>query len=739
MSDSGANLSKSKQLVATVEARQDDIRRELLDTYFAEHSREFLDSEAGGEALFEHAFRRTRFCAHTIVPWIEMFCDLENSTVVEIGGGTGSSTVVVAAEAKKVVTYDIAEVSVEAARRRAKILGLDNIEFHCIEPARITDQIRADNEGTADVVLLFATLEHQKLDERIASLRAAWDCLADGGILVVGDTPNRLAYEQQHTARMPFYDMLPDGVGVHFADQSPNRAFANAVKRQMEVSFESTQELIDRWGRGVSFHEFEMALGDLRPITVGHGFEEKLLRAGGLQLEDKILIKYFREAKLDVPLGFARQTLYVILQKSDRTTAPEPRWWKKFDPDNVFGFTDWNPQAVRWRRKRSWKKIITFSGALGVALAVFTLLAFETTMRIATGHLLGVASQLRGLYTLEDGKVVATPGWVGEHTVDGETVAVRMNGLGMRGAEIATARTDGELRVLALGDAFAWGYGVGDTESYPARLEQHLRTAAHDRAVVVGNAALPSHGTKSQVAVLERVHAEFSPDAVVAAVSVTDDFLDDARVFETVVDGYRFEDDLGRVAESSWRCWLAAHCFTAQWIEHRLVEWSPGIAITAAVPSTSERLEALAKLPPPNLRTAGLCFDVEQQPAAVTGILETFQASFRRMREVVGDSVPILCVVIPASITVDASDYATTALRHQLDPTQLERGLGTRRIAAALEAVGVSCIDLSPRLMSDREPSANWQPTGKHFSARGHDLVAGWIAERLAPLLGLDK
>ncbi len=331
-------LQASRALLASANERIDEMRKELLATYFAEHAQEFLDSKAGEEALFEHALRRVRYCTNTIVPWVNMFRDLRGSRVVEIGGGTGSSTVVFASEAEHVETYDIAEVSVEAARRRARLLGIDNIGFHCIPPDRITEQIRADNAGTADVVLLFATLEHQKFEERLASLRTAWDCLADGGILVVGDTPNRLAYEQRHTARMPFYDMLPDEVAVHFAPRSPNRAFAKAVEKQLGVSFESTSDLIDRWGRGVSFHEFEIALGDLRPLTVGHGFEQPIIEHGGLSLEDRVLIHYFRQAELEVPLGFARQTLCVILQKSDRTTAPEPRWWSEFDPDRVLAF-----------------------------------------------------------------------------------------------------------------------------------------------------------------------------------------------------------------------------------------------------------------------------------------------------------------------------------------------------------------------------------------------------------------
>jgi acyl-CoA thioesterase-1 len=49
-----------------------------------------------------------------------------------------------------------------------------------------------------------------------------------------------------------------------------------------------------------------------------------------------------------------------------------------------------------------------------------------------------------------------------------------------------TARAEGELRILALGDSLTAGYGLGDSDSFPAKLQAALRAKGVDVQVVNG-------------------------------------------------------------------------------------------------------------------------------------------------------------------------------------------------------------------------------------------------------------
>ena len=74
----------------------------------------------------------------------------------------------------------------------------------------------------ADMVLLFAVLEHLTQEERIRYLSFIWhEILRPGGYLIVVDTPNRLSYFDEHTSVMPFFHLLPPYLALRYFDRSP--------------------------------------------------------------------------------------------------------------------------------------------------------------------------------------------------------------------------------------------------------------------------------------------------------------------------------------------------------------------------------------------------------------------------------------------------------------------------------------------------------------------------------------
>jgi lysophospholipase L1-like esterase len=93
-------------------------------------------------------------------------------------------------------------------------------------------------------------------------------------------------------------------------------------------------------------------------------------------------------------------------------------------------------------------------------------------------------------------------------------VEYRLDGLGLRDArEFGVAPAPGTCRILAIGDAYTFGYGVAARDAYPARLERRL--ARHGRFEVI-NAGFPNLNVEQQRRRLATLLPRLHPRVVVA-------------------------------------------------------------------------------------------------------------------------------------------------------------------------------------------------------------------------------
>ena len=211
----------------------------LKHHYFKDDEVWFAHPE-GAYDLQDHINGRMNRAREQIVPWVADHVSLAGKRVLEIGCGTGSSTVAFVEQKAVVTAYDLDEKSVTVARDRLAAHNLHaDVRLQSTQP-----------EGTFDIILMYAVLEHMTLEERLAAIREAWGKLAKGGFLVIVETPNRLWYYDSHTAMTNFFLWLPDDLALLYAKRTPR-------PRYVEVT--DPIEFI-RWGRGVSFHDFEIAL-----------------------------------------------------------------------------------------------------------------------------------------------------------------------------------------------------------------------------------------------------------------------------------------------------------------------------------------------------------------------------------------------------------------------------------------------------------------------------------------------
>lgn len=304
---------------------RDRLEEALRRTFFARRDPAFLESEAGRSALEDHVATRYDVCARHVVPWVQRHVDLTRADLIEVGCGTGSTAAAFAPHVGRIRAYDMAPTSIEAARERVRILGIENVEFTFARPESLLDAVDRDHPEGADAFLLYAVLEHQKLDERLETLERAWGLLRPGGVLIVGDTPNRLVYLHRHTSHVPFFDMLPGPLQMVYTQRSPIPLFRDKMREAIDASADVATDRLDRWGRGVSFHEFEAVLGDLRSLVIADGFAPEIVARKRILRQERLLLSFMVEEQLPVPLGFARESLDIVLRKPvPGQDPPEP-------------------------------------------------------------------------------------------------------------------------------------------------------------------------------------------------------------------------------------------------------------------------------------------------------------------------------------------------------------------------------------------------------------------------------
>ena len=85
-------------------------------------------------------------------------------------------------------------------------------------------------------------------------------------------------------------------------------------------------------------------------------------------------------------------------------------------------------------------------------------------------------------------------------------------------------KATGTLRVLVLGDSFAFGVGAQENETYPVRLQEVLRSRGV-RAEVL-NAGAPGYGVPDETAWFARWGKPLAPDVVLVTVFIGNDLQD---------------------------------------------------------------------------------------------------------------------------------------------------------------------------------------------------------------------
>lgn len=238
-----------------------------------------------------------------VVPWLDAVRPLKGLRVLEIGCGTGASTVALAEQGAQVTGIDIDEDALQTARDRCAAYQLQ-----CELKAANIAEFRLD--APYDLVIFFACLEHMTIAERLVALKQIWAQLAPSAMLAVVGTPNRMWFFDDHTSRMRFFNWLPDELAFHYAKFSPRQGFND---RYDTVTPDAMEHFL-RCGRGVSYHEFDLAIGRNLKVVSSLSSYRRWHRIG--KPRDWLFKSLLRRMQRGVHEGFFDPYLDLVIRKS---------------------------------------------------------------------------------------------------------------------------------------------------------------------------------------------------------------------------------------------------------------------------------------------------------------------------------------------------------------------------------------------------------------------------------------
>jgi S-adenosylmethionine-dependent methyltransferase len=288
------------------------IEASLRHTFFADNVA-YLSSHEGRNDLQDHLRGRLNHFRRTVIPWLNDARPLSGAKILEIGCGTGSSTVALAEQGAKVTAIDILGSSLHVARERCRVYGLE-AEFLELDATEVQ---RVFHDRHFDFIIFFGVLEHMTHDERMIAMRETWSMLSPSDLWVVVDTPNRLWFHDGHTSMLPFFHWLPDDLAFKYSRFSPRESLKH---RYHELDEAAILDFL-RLGRGVSFHEFELTMDRAESLPVLDSLsmflrKRSLLRAVLWKLTSESRYESFL-ARIEPRMhrGFFHQYLDLIIRK----------------------------------------------------------------------------------------------------------------------------------------------------------------------------------------------------------------------------------------------------------------------------------------------------------------------------------------------------------------------------------------------------------------------------------------
>jgi lysophospholipase L1-like esterase len=280
-----------------------------------------------------------------------------------------------------------------------------------------------------------------------------------------------------------------------------------------------------------------------------------------------------------------------------------------------------------------------------------------------------------------------TPGFRGTGLHGSE---ITISSLGFRDREYGPKRDD-EVRILSLGDSFAFGMGVELEATYGRVLERRLQARFPSVRITVINTGTTGWSQPQMILAVADLRERLAPDLALATFVAGNDVAENAQFEERLVQ--RVKTPLGPLGRRSHAVRLLARTLFP--VTERLANrWPPYVGLTIALLG---RLEA----------------------------------------ELAADGLPAVMLVIPARHQVRPGTEPAVAVLHALG---LDAFLfyQNRRVVEHFVAAQVPYVDATAALAA-RDPVAPVMfDDDAHTNALGHEIMADLVYERMEGLVALS-
>jgi len=289
------------------------IEDSLRENFFSRFTCGYLSTDWGQRDLTGHLTGRLEDDRYSKVPWLNGSKKLKGAKILEIGCGTGCATVALAEQGAFVTGVDIDEGALAVAKDRCLEYGL-NAELLNINATQIKERLKGRH---FDFIIFYASLEHMLIEERLCAMKDTWEMLSEGGLWVITETPNRLWYFDAHTSMLPFMMWLPDDLAFRYAKFSKRDNFKDKFTN---FNADSMTDFL-RQGRGVSYHEFELAMKNVDGLNIAstlNSFRKKRYFPVWNLMELSLKGRYKQLLSKVVPRlhkGFLQEYLDIIIVK----------------------------------------------------------------------------------------------------------------------------------------------------------------------------------------------------------------------------------------------------------------------------------------------------------------------------------------------------------------------------------------------------------------------------------------
>ena len=286
-------------------------------------------------------------------------------------------------------------------------------------------------------------------------------------------------------------------------------------------------------------------------------------------------------------------------------------------------------------------------------------------------------------------------GWVfpadtsGTYRSSGRHTPVATNAWGLRGPAVGDSMA---LRVLVLGDSYAFGWGLEDRDGFVRLLETGLRGQDPVQPVEFINGGIPGFSIYQQIRMLEFVQARTDIHAVVATISLANDPIDEKRI-------RRYAPD--RLEEFSY-------------------EWRDPASVAAKTIAASRLLTLLDQ------RTTHLQFSLVNTNRECRDLTEE---SLRNLAAACREAdLPLVWVIVPRTLEIRPGSFLKRSLNGATDRLR-------RHFMALADELAVPVIDLKPVLAEVQAREEAYLPGDAHWNEAGHRAVSAAVLPVLSAAL----